>query len=728
MIVESPSKAKTIKKYLGKDFEVYATAGHVIDLPKSSLAVDIDDKYRMDFVVMDGKKKILSSLKKSIKDADNIYLAMDPDREGEAIAYHVASYLKIKDPKRVMFNEISQKSVKNAVQSFTKINDALVQSQFARRALDRLIGYKLSQVLWKKMWFGLSAGRVQSVALKIVVEREKEITNFVPEKYFGVYILHTKSGLSNKFILTHKDGKKFTPKDPDEVKSVLKRVESSNIKIDKVVDKEFKTSPPPAFITSTLQQAASNVLGYSPSNTMKYAQKLYQNGYITYMRTDSVNLSNDAIAEIRKYIDQNIGPKYLASSVRMYKSKVKGAQEAHEAIRPVSITVTPDEVESRLDSSSAKLYSLIRNRAIATQMAEAKMLRSLVYVDIIDGSKYSFTLKGEQLLFDGYLKLWNNRMGEVIVSKYSEGELLEGAVGKSEKLETKPKARYSEAGLVKMLEKYGVGRPSTYATIITTIIARGYVVKEGKTLFPTDIGIVVSDYLTKRFFNLVDYNYTATVEEELDSIETLKNNYFDVVDAEYSRFSKDLEIANRSDEKSDILVLDKTEQKCDICGSKMVVKLGRNGKFLSCSKFPECKGIRSLEEISVDSQKYLIPEKCPLCSKAMVLKKGKFGLFWACSDYPTCKGIQKMLLREVCPECGSHLVERKGKWKKSFIGCSNYPKCRFISSSLKTPSISSGNEVYRTKVGDSKSRKESKALEKRRKDAKEKQKTQTVRS
>jgi DNA topoisomerase-1 len=691
LIVESPAKAKTINKYLGKDYKVMASVGHVIDLPKSKLGVDVEHNYEPLFEIIYGKGKIIKDLKRAVPKDGKVFLAMDPDREGEAIAWHVNSVLKAKNVSRVTFNEITKDAILEAVKHPTKIDENLVEAQKARRVLDRLVGYKLSELLWKKVWYGLSAGRVQSVALRLIVEREEEREAFKAEEYwdFGVEIKDENKNTLNAKLVS-KDGKKYIPKNKEAVDEVEKILGSSDYIVKDVTVKPVKKHPYPPFTTSTLQQSANNVLGFSSKRTMGIAQILYQAGFITYMRTDSFNMSSKAVDSIRDLIKNKYGSEYLPSTPNYYKTHTKGAQEAHEAIRPTDILITKERIEKEFGSAEAKLYDLIWKRAVSCQMTDkrAEVLTVSIVSKDVKKPEYVFTLGGEMTLFDGFRKvLGHGREEEDLqeIAKIEKGDILNFVKFVKEQKFTQPPARYNDASLVKKLEALEIGRPSTYATIISTIEARGYVVKEAKALIPTDVGRVVTNLLRNNFKRLVDYEYTAKVEGRLDAIAEGKDKYVPVIDAEYKPLIEEIAKADKDVKKDDVVILGKSEEKCPECGADMIVRVGRFGKFLSCSRFPECKGMKDLSgnEESLDYNKYLKPDKCPKCGGPLVLKNGKYGKFWACKDYPKCKGIVPLLLVEKCPECGHPLVERRSKWGKKFTGCSNYPECKYIKKEYK---------------------------------------------
>ena len=681
LIVESPAKAKTINRYLGDDFKVMATVGHVIDLPKSELGVDVEKGYKPLYQVIHGKRKILQELKRALPEQGNVYLAMDPDREGEAIAWHVQEYLKLKNAKRVSFHEITKDAILQAIKSPSSVNEDLVEAQKARRVLDRLYGYKLSELLWKKIWYGLSAGRVQSVALRLVVEREEEREAFKPEEFWDFLVEVSKDGEKLKIKLIKRDGKKYIPKKEQEVREIEEMLDNYAYKVVDIVKKEIKRNPYPPYTTSTLQQSANNVLGFSAKKTMTLAQRLYQAGYITYMRTDSVYLAQKAIKEIRGVIADKYGKQYLPEKERYYKNKAKNAQEAHEAIRPTDFSFD----SSKLPSDEARLYNLIWKRAVSSQMNPEIIEDLNIYFEPDAGLKYKFTFlaKGQKIIFDGFRVVYGTAKEDEAIQYISNIKL--GDIFKKERFLieqkfTQPPARYTEASLVKKLESLGIGRPSTYATIISTILDRKYVEREKKFLFPTDIGRVVAHFLKGNFTQLVDYQYTANVEDSLDEIAKGKEKYIPFLDSQYKPLMENVQKAEKNVKKEDVVVLGDSDEKCPICGAKMVIKLGKYGKFLSCSRFPECKGMKDIngEGEELDFNKYLKVEKCPKCESKMILKNGKFGKFWACENYPECKTTMPLLLNEKCPECGRNLVEKKSRWGKTFKGCSGYPECKYI--------------------------------------------------
>jgi DNA topoisomerase-1 len=687
LVVESPAKAKTINKYLGKDYKVMATVGHIIDLPKSDLAVDVENDYEPEFTTIYGKGKVIKELKKAVPTNGNVYLAMDPDREGEAIAWHVKNALDLDKPKRVTFNEITKDAVQDAVKNPGNIDEDLVEAQKSRRVLDRLVGYKLSELIWKKIWYGLSAGRVQSVALRLIVEKEEEREAFDPEEYwkFSVTVKDSKKN-ELEAELKSKDGKKYVPSTGKEVEELENILGDSNYKVVEVEEREVNRNPYPPLTTSKMQQSANIGFGFTSKRTMALAQILYQAGYITYMRTDSTNLSEKAIKEIRDLIKNKYGDKYLPAKPKYYKTKSKGAQEAHEAIRPTDFTVTKEQIKKEFGNAHAKLYDLIWRRAVSSQMnpKKAKVLTVRISPKDVKEPEYIFSLGGEMILFDGFRKVLGGGKAQedlAQISQIKKGDELEKIKFNKEQKFTQPPSRYTEASLVKKLEKLGIGRPSTYATIISTIQSRGYVEREAKSLLPTDVGRVVTNFLRNNFDRLVDYKYTAKVEEELDDIAEGKIDYVPFIDSQYKPLVKEINKADKEVDKEDVVILGKAkDEKCPECGGEMVIRVGRYGKFLSCANFPECKGMKDLSggEEDLDYDKYYKPEKCPKCGAKMILKNGKYGKFWACEKYPDCKTTLPMLLNEKCPECGERLVERKGKWGKTFIGCSGYPDCKYI--------------------------------------------------
>ncbi len=674
LIVESPAKAKTIEKYLGGDFVVRASIGHIRDLPKKNKdAIDIEGGFIPKYVVTAGKEKVISELKNLSKKSKEIYLATDPDREGEAIAWHINDAIGLKGAKRVVFHEITESAVKEAILHPREIDMKLKSAQEARRVLDRLVGYDLSGLIWKKVRYGLSAGRVQSPALRILVEREREIRAFLSEK-FWVITADFKTKKGELLTLTSEE----EPRDENKVKKILEVGKKAEWKVENISETEAKRVARAPFTTSTLQQSASSRLGFSPSRTMGTAQKLYEAGLITYMRTDSTSISNVAQKQITDLIGKEFGEKYV--SPKSYKTKSKNAQEAHESIRPSNVNL---RTGGRTDEQK-KLYTLIRERVISSQMADAKILRTKITATLGDEKLPFFSANGSRILFDGWLKADPRARGEdVELPKVLKDEPLSLIEMRTEEKETEPPSRYSEAGLVKELEKRGIGRPSTYASIIKTIIDRGYVSKVNRTLIPSDTGEVVSTFLEENFGKYISDDFTAQMEDELDGIANGERTYQKTLKDFYGPFHKDVKSKEKIEKLTNLGPVEK-EFKCPKCGGDMVFKLSKNGKFMSCAKFPECDGARTNEGRELEGPKST-GRKCPKCEKGMLVEReGRFGNFIACSNYPKCKHIENDPKEEekkktgvVCPVCGKgELAERKGKFGV-FYGCSNYPECKY---------------------------------------------------
>lgn len=707
VIVESPSKAKTIGKYLGKGFVVKASKGHVVDLPKSGLAVDVEHNFKPEYVVTNAKS--LSEIKKSLKDADKLILAVDLDREGEAIGWHLARELKLIDEKgknkgkkkieRIVFHEITKDAIQEAIKNPRDIDINLVNAQQGRRILDRLVGYKLSPLLWKKISFGLSAGRVQSVALRLVVEKEEERNKFKSEEYWTIESYLSKNKGNKEPKINFFDAKSEIAKDvkvgSTDIKFNLAKINNKPPKIEnkkiskEIVDSvsnkkwivsnvektESKRNPKAPFITSTLQQAGVNSLGFGAKRTMSAAQKLYEAGLITYMRTDSTVMSNIAIDQARKFILKEYGKEYLPEKPNVYKSSNKSAQEAHECIRPTDFSKLSKDL--KLDGDQQKIYDLIRARALSSQMTPARLLNTTISIEI---DSLLFTANGKIVQFPGYLKASKEKSEDTILPELEKGEELFLQVMNALQHFTEPPARYSEATLIKKMEELGIGRPSTYASIISTILARKYVEAEGRYLKPTDMGTLVNKLLVNYFSNIVDYGFTAEMENNLDKIAEGKMDWIKMLKDFYFPFEKEIEVQDKNINRSEFTELGKSDEKCPKCGSAMVVKLSRFGKFLSCTKYPECDGMLSMEKeeaLTFDSEKY---EGAPKTDdgREFVLKNSRYGKFWAHPDYPKVKEAKSLLLKETCPLCKHNLVERKGKWGKFFIGCSDYPNCKFI--------------------------------------------------
>lgn len=701
IIVESPTKTKTISKYLKGNYIIKASVGHIRDLPKSNkTAIDIKAGFTPHYEIIKGKEKIIDDLKESINNSKEVLLATDPDREGEAIAWHITQALDLKNLKsskikRIVFHEITKSAIEEAIKHPRDIDIDLVKAQEARRVLDRLVGYDLSGLIWKKVRYGLSAGRVQSPALRIIMEREREIRAFIPENYW-IIAGKFKTERNDKITLICDE----QPKNEKEVKRIIDIAEKNKWQVIDVSQNEVKRSPKPPFITSTLQQTASSRFGYSPSRTMGIAQKLYEQGFITYMRTDSVNLSKEALPQIYNTIEKQFGKEYL--NPRFYATKSKSAQEAHEAIRPTNVSLKT--VGS--NDEQKKLYQLIWQRTIASQMADAKILRTKISANIVDKQLMTndqrqtiipnFSATGGVVIFPGWLAADQATRGEDVefpkISKNEELKLINiDNVGK----QTEPPPRYTEAGLIKELEKREIGRPSTYATIIKTIHDRGYVIKEGKALKPTDTGDVVSTFLEQNFASYISDSFTAEMERKLDEIAEGKRKYEKMLSEFYKPFSKEIKEKEKTAEKITNLGEADKKYKCPVCKGPMIIKLSRIGKFLSCKKFPECQGARKIDGSIMEGPKET-GEKCEKCLDGKLIEReGKYGKFIACSNYPKCKFIKTSPEEEAkkktgvkCPTCnppagGGEIIERHGRFGP-FYSCSNYPECKFIMKSRPT--------------------------------------------
>ena len=666
LIVESPTKVKSIKKYLGAGYEVMASMGHVRDLPKSKLGVDIEHDFKPQYVNMADKKDLIKSLKTAAANSDEVLLATDPDREGEAISWHLAQILALdmNAENRVAFNEITESGVKSGIAQPHKINLDLVDAQQARRVLDRIVGYKLSPFLWKKVKSGLSAGRVQTVALRLIVEREREIEKFNAEEYWSVdaKLLAARKSFSAK-LYGFADGKKIDiiPNEEEAVK-IVSALEGAEYKVSELKKGTRKKQPAPPFITSTLQQEASRKLGFTGQRTMRIAQQLYEGvdihgvgttGLITYMRTDSLRISEEARAAANKYIVGRFGASYLPEKPRYFKTK-SGAQDAHEAIRPTSITLAPEAVKDSLTAEQYKLYKLIWERFIASLMAVC--VQNTVNVDITAGD-YLFKASGYSIKFDGFTVLYEEGKDD---DSEEGGNLPEMKVGDILKLKeltpnqhfTQPPARYTEPTLIKALDENGIGRPSTYAPIISNILTRDYIEREKKSLKPTGLGTVVSDLMTEYFDKIVDVKFTAGLEEKLDEIGAGERGWVDTIKAFYKDFDKLYTKAESSLEGKRVKVpVEETDVVCDKCGRKMVIKSGRFGKFLACPGYPECKNTKPLPEDE-------IKQPCPKCGGKLLKRKSKKGkTFYGCSNYPECDfAAPGIPTGETCPECGGYII------------------------------------------------------------------------
>ena len=695
VIVESPAKAKTIEKYLGKGFTVRASVGHIRDLPKSNKdAVDIKSGFVPRYALVKEKQHIIDALHKEAEKADEVILATDPDREGEAIAWHLAETIGLKKPKRIVFNEITEHAVQEALKNPRSIDDELVKAQEARRVLDRLFGYDLSGLVWKKVRYGLSAGRVQSPALRILMEREREIRAFVPEKFWVVIAdVKTKSGAPFTLICTEE------PKEEKEAERLVSEATKGSWSVKSIEENEQARGPRAPFTTSTLQQSASTRLGFSPSRTMGVAQKLYEAGHITYMRTDSPNLAKEAQAMLIATARDEFGEKYV--SPRTYKTKSKSAQEAHEAIRPTNAS----KHSAGANDEQKKLYQLIRARALASQMADARIMRTKITATISNGTIPEFAANGSRVVFDGWLKADPDARGEdVELPKVRQGEPLALVEARAEGKETQPPSRYSEAGLVKELEKRGIGRPSTYAAIIRTLETRGYVEKQGRTLIPTHTGDVVSSFLEEHFAEYISDTFTAEMENELDEIAEGKREYVKTLASFYTPFTKAVK-SKAKIEKLTNMGDAPAKFPCPLCKDGMVYKLSRTGRFMSCKRFPECLGARKEDGSEIAPPKE-IGEPCPQCGDPstrrggqagkLIEREGRFGRFIACSNYPKCKFVkqdpaeaERAKTGVACPSCqkenraGGEMVERRGRFGP-FFSCSNYPDCKNISKARPT--------------------------------------------
>lgn len=672
VIVESPAKAKTIKKYLGGDYEVIASMGHVRDLPKSKLSVDIENNFEPLYADMKGKEDVIKELKKYAEKCDKVYLATDPDREGEAISWHIANMLglDINQNNRVAFNEITKTGIQNGMSNPHKIDMDLVNAQQARRIIDRIVGYQLSPFLWRKVKRGLSAGRVQSVSVRLIVDRENEIKNFTAQEYWSIDAKMTAPSSRKVFSakLALVDGKKAELSDKTQTDEILKRLENAEFKVTSVKKRITKKTPAPPFITSTLQQEASRRMGFQSRRTMKAAQELYEGieidgigfvGLITYMRTDSLRISDEARNAVAEYIEARYGKSYLPSSPRIFKSK-KNAQDAHEAIRPSMPELEPSRVKANLTTDQYKLYKLIWERFIASQMANA--LHDTVSADI-EAENCVFKASGYAVKFDGFTVLYeeskdvkDDEENNKILPPVEAGDIIKVKSMEGNQHFTQPPSRFTEATLIKTLEENGIGRPSTYAPTITTITARHYVERDGKQLKPTVLGDVVTELMKEHFKHIVDAKFTAQMESDLDAVEHGEMDWHETLSVFYDDFSKTLEKAEKAMEGKRVKVPDeKTDVVCDVCGKMMVIKIGRFGKFLACSGFPECTNTKKI----VQATKGI----CPLCGNKVIAKKSKKGRnFFGCESYPECNFMTwNTPIEDKCPKCGSSLFKKGGK-------------------------------------------------------------------
>ena len=694
VIVESPSKAITIKNYLGSGYKVLACQGHVRDLPKSTLGIDVDNGFAPHYINIRGKGDLIATLKKEAKTAGKIFLATDPDREGEAISWHlsIALDLPINQTKRVCFNEITKSAVKAAIKAPRNIDIKLVDSQQARRILDRIVGYKLSPFLWKTVKSGLSAGRVQSVATRIIVDREREINAFVPEEYWLLDATFANSAVKARYFGKAGSQAKIDLTNEAQTNAVINAVKGEKFVVKSVKNAVRQKNPAPPFNTSSMQQEASKKLGFQSQYTMKVAQELYEginlgaenggiHGLITYMRTDSLRVSDEAVAATKAYISEKYTDKYVPSQARVYKTR-EGAQDAHEAIRPADITLEPDKIKKYLSSGQYKLYKLIWSRFVASQMANAEF--DTVSSDIQAG-EHIFRVSGNVVKFDGYMVLYktedsdeeeSNRIPDL---KKGQELTLEELIP-AQKF-TEPPARYTEATLIKFLEEKGIGRPSTFAQIISTIISRGYVKRAGHSLNPTSLGEITTQLMIDNFPDIVDYKFTAQMEDSLDSIADGENTLESVLSGFYKGFKKNLEKAESEVEKVKIEIpAEQTDIICDKCGAIMVVKNGRYGKFAACPNYPECKNTKPIDAKKSEAAAPEVTDQiCESCGGKLVIRSGRYGSFYACENFPKCK-FTKQMTKETgapCPKCGAGIVSKRGKNNSVFFSCEKYPECDF---------------------------------------------------
>lgn len=675
VIVESPAKAKTIGKYLGKNYIVEASMGHVRDLPKSRLGVDIDNNYTPKYITIRGKGELIDKLRKAAKKAEKVYLATDPDREGEAISWHLANILKISEDEtcRIVFNEVTKTAVKASIKEARKINLDLVDAQQARRILDRLVGYEISPILWKNVKWGLSAGRVQSAALKLICDREKEINEFVPKEYWSVDCILKKERKKFPIRLSTYKNKKIEIETEETSNKIIGDLENGKFIVKTIKKGKKNRNPLPPFTTSTLQQDANKKLNFMTKRTMSVAQGLYEGveikgygtvGLITYMRTDSVRIAEEAQGKAKEFIENTYGKEYSPNSPRIYKGK-KNIQDAHEAIRPTYVEITPEIAKQNLTSEQYKLYSLIWKRFVASQMSSCELDTNSI--DIMNG-EYKFKASGSVIVFDGFMKIYeySNEDDENSVSLpiLEEGEELNVESLEGVQHFTQPAPRYTEASFVKLLEEKGIGRPSTYVPTISTLLGRNYVVREKKNLIPTELGDIVNNIVSEYFKQIVDVDFTAAMEKKLDNVEEGSENWTKIVEEFFTPLKVAIEKAEK--EISKVVIEDKvSDVKCEKCGRMMVIKRGRFGEFLACPGYPECKNAKPIvEEIDV---------QCPECGKKIVAKKSKKGKkFFGCSGYPECKFVSWYEpVKEKCPKCSSYMVLKYSKSKGKYIQCSN---------------------------------------------------------
>ncbi|MFO8156224.1 MAG: type I DNA topoisomerase [Pseudomonadota bacterium] len=711
VVVESPAKAKTIEKYLGKDYKVLASYGHVRDLRPKEGAVEPDNGFAMHYEPVERNTKHIDAIAKAVKSADALYLATDPDREGEAISWHLYELLRErgilegKTVGRVVFNEITKSAIQNAIEEPRELSEDMVNAQQARRALDYLVGFNLSPLLWKKVRRGLSAGRVQSPALRLIVEREEAIEAFVPQEYWTVEARASADEQPLTGRLTHFDGEKveqFTITDEARASTVRQRLEEAadgKLTVHSVEKKQRKRNPSAPFTTSTLQQEAARKLGFTAARTMRVAQQLYEGidlggetvGLITYMRTDSVNLANEAVGELRDVIGERFGADKVPAKPRSYRTQSKNAQEAHEAIRPTSAARAPEELSARLEKDQLRLYELVWKRTVACQMVHATI--DTVAVDLMAGEpKHLFRANGSTIVDPGFMAVYQegrddgkeDKDADRILPPLAEGDVVPLQEVVPEQHFTEPPPRYTEASLVKTLEEYGIGRPSTYASIIQTLQQREYVEMDRKRFFPTDVGRVVNRFLTNHFPQYVDYDFTARLEDELDDVARGERDWVPVMEAFWQPFHALVEEKAESVSRADVTQEDIGEA-CPECGKPLTKRLGRRGSFIGCTGYPECNYTRDVDESADDAAKE--PEKvegrsCPECGGDLIIRKGRYGKFIGCNNYPDCRHVEPLEKPEptgvTCPECGKgELQKRKSRKGKDFYSCSEYPKCRY---------------------------------------------------
>ncbi|MDH3251413.1 MAG: type I DNA topoisomerase [Ignavibacteria bacterium] len=698
IIVESPAKAKTINKYLGKEYHVEASVGHIKNLPKSKIGVDIEGGFVPEYETIKGKDDVISRLRSHASKARAVYLATDPDREGEAIAWHIAREIEDQNKNifRVMFHEITERGITQAMEQPTRIDEHLVNSQQARRVMDRLVGYKVSPFVWKTVFYGLSAGRVQSVAVRLICEREEEINSFIPEEYWsivGEFLIKGKEPFFAKLFKVAGDDPVIG--DATTAEGYVSEISRQSFVIADVQTKPVKRNPSPPFITSTLQQEAARRLRFHAKRTMMLAQKLYEGvdlgedgrvGLITYMRTDSTRLSEDAVREVREFIYENYGKGYLPHEARLFK-KGKSSQDAHEAIRPTSSKFSPKHVKKYLDKEMFQLYELIWNRFVACQMSPAVF--DQVTVDV-SGGEYLFRATDSIPKFRGFLQVYDDVAEENDI-KNDEDPVSRLPVGLRSGEEaaltnlvpnqhfTKPPARFSESSLVKELESRGIGRPSTYALIVDTIQARKYVEQRERRLYATELGKAVNRILVNNFPDLFNVEFTARMEEELDTIASGKRSYELVMEDFYVPFMKSVEGVDKNAAAIKKSLQEPTDEVCELCGKPVIIKWGRNGRFMACTGYPSCKNTKPLPE-EQELTKHVVGMKCDLCGGDMVVKGGRFGAFLGCSNYPSCRNTKPISIGMKCPKCkDGDVIERKTKRKRVFYGCSRYPDCDFAS-------------------------------------------------